>query len=143
MNIAWNGASRSATAEVGLEGVDLAAERVAAYDDVEPADRLLVLDPTLDPVGEHDHPGAGAEHRQPVLGRLPQRVEEVEGAGQLRHRRRLAAGQHQSVDVRQLGRPAYGDGVGAQPAQHRRGARGRRPGGRARRCAGGLVTGPS
>jgi len=49
--------------EVGLEGVDLATERVAAHGDVQPADGLLVGGAVLEPVGEEDHAGAGAEHR--------------------------------------------------------------------------------
>ena len=45
MNTAWNGAeSKPADVEVGLEGVDLAAERVAAHHDVEPAEGLLAGD---------------------------------------------------------------------------------------------------
>src|SRR4051794_14469330 len=93
--------------EVGLEGVDLPAEGVAADDHVEAADRLLVRGATLDPVGQQDHPGAGAEHRHPVLGGLAEGLEQVEVAGQLRHRRRLTARQDESVDRLELRGTAY------------------------------------
>src|SRR3954452_20294375 len=105
--------------DVALEGVDLPTERVAAHDDVEAADGLLAGDAVLDPVGEHDHPGAGAEHRHAVLGSLAQRLEEGEDPGQLCHRRGLPARDHDAVDLGELLGTAYRPGVGAELAQHR------------------------
>ena len=125
--------SRPSKAIVGLEAVDLPAEGVAAHGDVEAADGLLVGGRVEDPVGEQDHPGAGAVRRQPVADGGPQRLEQVEPGGELDDRGRLAAGEDQPVDGGQLLR------AGA-PAPPRRpapaappGARGRRPAARAPR----------
>src|SRR3954447_21395892 len=105
--------------QIGLERVHLAAEGFAADHDVEPADGLLSSDARLDVVGEHDHPGTGAECRQPGPDRVAQGVEHVEGAGELVHRGRLTTGDHDPVDLRDLPRPSYGDGVGTRTRQHR------------------------
>src|SRR4051794_33923482 len=65
----------SGEVEITLEGVHLPPEGVAPDGDVETAEGLLVGDAVLDPVGEHDHPGAGPEDRQgplyPPPGPLP------------------------------------------------------------------------
>ena len=79
--------------------------------------------PSRDPVGQQDHPGAGAERRHARRAiRSPQRLEQLEGAGQLGHRGRLAAGEHQAVarPSSSAGRRT-GDGVGrrARPAARR------------------------
>ena len=66
MKTACTGCVETGEVEVALEGVDLAPERVAADGDVETAEGLLVGGAVLDPVGEQDHPGAGAEGRHPV-----------------------------------------------------------------------------
>src|SRR3954447_10040409 len=100
--------------EIALEGVDLAAEGVAAHGDVESAEGLLVARAVLDAVGEHDHPGTRPEDWEALLDPLPDRLEEVEGAGQLRHGRRLAAGDHQAVACLELGDPSYADRPGAE-----------------------------
>ena len=64
MNTAWNGPPSSAgDGEVGLEGVDLAAEGVAAHGDVDGAEAALVGPAVEDLGAEQDHPGAGAERR--------------------------------------------------------------------------------
>src|SRR6185312_13070566 len=55
-------------AQLLLEGVHLAAERVAPRDDVHDPEVLAV---------EHDEPGAGAEHRGAGRGELAQRVREA------------------------------------------------------------------
>ena len=68
-------------------------------------------------------PSAGIPSREP----LAERLEQVERAGQLGHRGRLAARQHQPVALVELRRPAYAERADAQPVQHLRGARGRRP----------------
>ena len=88
--------------DVGLERVDLPAERVAADHDVEAAERLLAVGAALDSVGEHDHARAGAQRRHAVAHALAQRVEQVERAGELVHRRRLPARQDDRVDGVQL-----------------------------------------
>ena len=67
--------------QVGLERADLAAERVAAAGVVGQAEVLAV---------EHDHPGAGAEHRRAAAHELAQRVAEALAGDAERHRRRLA-----------------------------------------------------
>ena len=72
--------------EVGLEGVDLAAEGVAAHDDVDGAEAALVGPAVEDLGAEEDHPGAGAEGRQPVGQALGQRVEQPGRLEQHRHR---------------------------------------------------------
>ena len=75
-------------------------------------------DPVLDPVGEQDHPRAGPEDRHPLGDPLAQRLEQLEGPGQLRHRRRLPAREHEAVALLELGRPAYGEGAGAELVEH-------------------------
>ena len=55
------------------------------------------VDAVLDAVGEHDHPGAGAERGQAARDQLANRVEELEHGGQLPQRGRLAAGDDQAV----------------------------------------------
>ena len=117
MKIACTGSLEPGEVEVGLEGVDLASEGVAAHGDVEAAERLLPVDAVLDPVGQQDHAGAGAEDRHPVRDPLAQRVEQVEDPGQLGHRRRLTARQDQAVALRELGLPPYGDRARAQGVQ--------------------------
>jgi hypothetical protein len=57
------GAGDAAQRDVALERVHLAAERVPADGHVDPAERLLPVDPVRQPVRQHDHPGAGAERR--------------------------------------------------------------------------------
>ena len=52
--------------EVGLEGLELAAEGVPAHRQVDCAEAELVGPPVEHAAGEQDHPGAGAECRNPV-----------------------------------------------------------------------------
>ena len=56
MKTAWNGSSKPVERDLALEAADLAAERVALAAHVEHAEVVAV---------EHDHAGAGAEHRHP------------------------------------------------------------------------------
>ena len=67
------------------------------------------VDAVLDPVGQHDHAGAGAVGGHALLDPHPQRLEQVEGVGELPHRGGLPAGDDQAVDRVQLLGPAYGD----------------------------------
>jgi hypothetical protein len=99
--------------QVGLEGVDLAAEGVAAHHDVEPAELLLVGAAVAHLAGEQDQARARPVDGQ--AGRDPgaQRVEQVEHPEQPAHRRRLPAGQHEPVDGGQLGRAAHRHGPDA------------------------------
>src|SRR5918912_288433 len=71
--------------QVGLEGVQLAAERVALRDDVHQPEVLAV---------EHDEPGARAEDRPPARVELAQRLRQPLALDAERHRGRLAAGHH-------------------------------------------------
>ena len=76
-----------------------------------PPKRLLALDPVLDPVGQHDHPGAGAERGHARAEPLAQRLHQVEDHRELPHRGGLAAGDHQPGHVVELcgpGAPAPG-----------------------------------
>src|SRR5919205_1008621 len=56
-------AGQSVDLHLRLEGVDLPAEGVAPHRDVQPADGHLVGRGAHQPVGQHDHPGAGAVDR--------------------------------------------------------------------------------
>src|SRR6266571_1474631 len=91
--------AESAQRDVVLEGVDLAAERVPADGHVDTAVGLLAFDAVGQPVGQHDHPGAGTERGQALVDELAQRLEDVEGDGEPPQRRRLAAGYHQAVEA--------------------------------------------
>src|SRR4051794_11144084 len=94
--------------EVGLEGVQLAAERVALGDDVHEPEMLAV---------EHDQPGARAEDR-PALGvEVAQRVGQPLARDAERHRRRLAARHDETVEAVEVGRGADLADVGAELAQ--------------------------
>src|SRR5262249_2010751 len=106
-----DGAQRPALAgelEVGLERGDLAPEGVPAHREVDEAEMVAV---------EHDHPGAGAEHRAPELA---QRLVEAVEPHQARERRRLAARDDEPVEPVELLRDADLDDVGAEAPQHRR-----------------------
>ena len=50
-------------AEIGLEGVDLSAESVAAHDNVQTTHGFLIWARVEDGVREHDHARACSEHR--------------------------------------------------------------------------------
>ena len=66
---------------------------------------------------EQDHPRAGPEER--ALERADRFLEPVE-ADEARDRRRLAAGDHEPVELLELLRLAHLDDLSAEPAQHRR-----------------------
>ena len=116
--------------DLGLERVDLAAEGVAGYDDVEAAEGLLTVDRAGDAVGEHDQPRARAVHRHPRGDRRPDRRLHVERASELVDDARFTARDHEAVDGRQLGRSPHQGDFGAESAQDLRRARARLPGGR-------------
>ena len=106
--------------EIGLERVDLAAERVALHRDVEPAEGLLSRDAVGDAVGEQDQPGARAVHRHARRDRVADRLAHAERARELVDDARLAAGDHEAVDARELGRAAHQVHVRAELGQHAR-----------------------
>ena len=117
--------------QVGLERVHLPPERVAAHRDVEPAERLLALDPAEHAVGQQDHPRARPVRGHPGAQPLLQRLEQVERAQQLVDRRRLPAGDHEGVDRVELARAAHRHGVRAPHGRRGRArARARLPAGR-------------
>src|SRR3954454_20089250 len=95
-------------AEVGLEGADLAAERVAAAGVVGQAEVLAV---------EHDHPRAGAEHGRAAADELAQRLRQPLALDAQRHRGRLAAGHHEPVEPLEVTRHAHLARLGAELAQ--------------------------
>src|SRR6185436_15289646 len=75
--------------QVGLERVELTAERVSLDGDVEERqDRLLA---TRNVAGQDDHAGAGAEQRYSADGQIEDRRPEAPAIDELAHRRRLAA----------------------------------------------------
>ena len=112
MKTACTGPSTPATCEVLLEGVDLAAEGVAAHRDVEPAEGLLAGDPALD--------GRSASRIIPAQvpnAGMPAAIRSRSGSNSSKVRASLAIvvdsppGQHERVD----GVRARPDGVRRSP----------------------------
>ncbi len=119
MNTACTGSlAERGDVEVGLERLVLRAEGVAAHDHVESAEALLAGDRVEHGVGEHDEPGAGAVHWQPVGDRGLQRLGQAERARELVHDARLAAGDDEAVDHVELVGPAHERHVRAEARQH-------------------------
>src|SRR4051794_35532564 len=83
--------------EVGLEGMQLAAERVALGDDVHEPEVLAV---------EHDQPRARAEDRAALRVEVAQRLGQPLACDAERHRRRLAARHDEPVEPVEVGRGA-------------------------------------
>src|SRR6202007_2473076 len=63
------------------------------------------------------HAGAGAEGRHAVLDPRPQRLEQVEEPGELDHRGRLAARDHQTVTPVELGGTSYSERLDAEAVE--------------------------
>ena len=101
--------------QIGLEGVDLAPEGVAAHIDVDDPEGVLVGPAVEDVSGEQDHPGTGPEGRHPVLQAVPERIEQAGRANEERHGGGLPARQNQHVHRLQLGRCADLARLHAQP----------------------------
>ena len=97
--------------EVGLEGADLAAERVALGGVVRQprCSRSSMIIPA-------QVPSTGV----PARDELAQRLGEALALDAERHRRRLAAGDHQPVEAVEVGGHAHLAHVGAEAAQHAR-----------------------
>src|SRR6266545_2492020 len=83
--------------DIRLEGVDLPAVRVPAHGDVDERQQRLAR---FDPLGHHDHAGAGPEHRHPVGGPIADRSHQAGTRGELPDGGRLPARDHQQVDRR-------------------------------------------
>src|ERR1700723_2828998 len=66
-----------------------------------------------EPVGQHDHPGAGPERGQPRCDQLAQRLEHVERDGQPPQRGRLTARDYQPVELMELLGAAHRHRAGA------------------------------
>ena len=112
MNTARTGSpSMPGDLEVGLEGADLAAERVAPARVVGEPEVLAV---------EHDHPRARPEHRRAGAHQVAQRLGEPLALDPERHRRRLAARDHEPVEPVEVGGHAHLAHLGAEAAQHAR-----------------------
>ena len=67
-------------------------------------------------IGEQDHPGARAEHRRPGPRQRGDRLAEAVRVEEAAHRRRLAPGQDQRVEIDEVTREAHLDGLGADLA---------------------------
>src|SRR5438477_3991648 len=90
--------------EIGLERIDLSTVGIAPHVDVDGRKRTLVRASVEYGGGQQDHARAGAEHRQPVVEPLLDRLEQAVGLEQLGYGRRLAARHHQGIDRVELGR---------------------------------------
>ncbi len=107
MNTAWKGAVEGIDVEIGLEAVELASVAVAANGEVDQVEPALVRSAVEDVGGAQDHPGARAEHRQPVDQSPLEFVEQPAGGEQPRHRGALTAGQHDRVEPLEIGRRTH------------------------------------
>jgi hypothetical protein len=104
---------------LGLEGVDLPAEGVAAHGDVQPADGLLAGGCVEHRVGQHDHPGAGPVDGEPRAHGLAQGLEHPGPLRQVGHGGGLPAGDDEPVDGGQLLRTPHGHRLRALAPQDR------------------------
>ena len=85
-------ALRGLEVEVGLEGVDLPPNALRGARSRPGRRSSPAGGGVQDPVGEQDHPGAGAVGGQPGVHGGAQRLEQLEPVGELDDRRRLAPG---------------------------------------------------
>ncbi len=90
--------------EIGLETVELASVTVALHRDVDRPERPLVGSAVEHFGCEQDHAGTGSERRHALGETGGQRVEQLAGGEQPRHRRRLATGHHERVDAFEIDR---------------------------------------
>jgi hypothetical protein len=97
--------------ERGLKAVQLTPERVAPRADVHQAEMVAV---------EHDQPGARAHHRDAAARERAQRIGQPLALDPQRHRRGLPSGDHQALEVGQVGGCAHLAHLRAQPVQHAR-----------------------
>jgi hypothetical protein len=96
--------------DVALKAVQLAPERVALRAYVHQPEMLAV---------EHDQPRARAEHgHPPPAHKLAQRLAQTLALDPERHRRRLAAGEHEPVQPVEVTRHAHLTHARTQPEQH-------------------------
>ena len=97
--------------ERSLEAVYLPAVAVAADADVQETEPVLVGHSIGDVAREHDHARAGGEGREAALDRLAQRLEQAGALHQHRHRRALAAREHDSVQALEVLAAAHEPGA--------------------------------
>src|SRR5439155_1599846 len=100
--------------EVDLERVDLAPEGVAAHGQLDGAEAALVGPPVEHLAREQDHPRACPQRGHPGVEALGHRPEETGEVEQLGDGGRLAAGQDERVDGREVLRHAHLDRVRAE-----------------------------
>ncbi len=105
---------------VGLEGLDLPPVAVAPDPDIEGPEGDLVSPAVEDLAAQEDQPGAGGQGWHPACQALPERHLEVEDTEQPAHGRRFTAGEHERVDIVQLGGGAYRHRLGAALAEGRK-----------------------
>lgn len=104
--------------QLGFKGINLPAERVAAYGDVQPAEGLLGVAGHVpggigNLVGKQNHACTAAIDRQPGLDPFLQGITKSKDAGQLVDRGGFPTGQDQPVDAGQLCGAAHTDGTGS------------------------------
>ncbi len=102
---------------VTLEGLDLAPEGIAAHGQVEAPELPLSGSGVEEFIGQHDHPGTGAESRHAGGDPLRYRIQHAQVDGQAGHRGRLAAGDDERPHGRQLSRRAHGHSSDIQRLQ--------------------------
>ena len=97
--------------QLGLERVELAAERVPLDGDVEQRqDRFFAAG---DLVRQDDHPGARPEDRSTARGEVEDRCVESPALDELAHRRALATRQDEPADAFEIGRLAHANTLDA------------------------------
>ena len=91
------GAVQPINVEVGLKRLILTAECVPFDDGIQNPE--LWLGAIGDTGGEENHAGTGAEGRQPICDRLPQRLDEPVNGGQFPDCGRFTSGNDQGIDT--------------------------------------------
>lgn len=95
--------------EVGLEGIDLTTEGIAAHRHIDAVQRLHIGARVEHLGGEQDHARAGTVGGQAISQPLTQRLQEFEDFQEFADGGGFATGDDQSVDGGQLGFPAHRD----------------------------------
>ena len=88
--------------EVGLERIALGAKSIALNDNVETPERFLTLDPVLNAVSEHDHPGARTKGGHAAGDGVPEGGMQAKYPAQLVHHTRLTTGNDETVDALEM-----------------------------------------
>jgi len=95
--------------EIGLEGLELTPEGVAANRQVDRSEAQLVAPAIEHLTREQDHPGAGPERGNAVLEPCGKLACEPGGLEEQRHRRGLPTGEHERANTFQVLGVAYRD----------------------------------